>query len=286
MARSTAMKVFAALAISLGVMVWCQSSKPHNATRSQWTAFNPVTPLSAMTFFSPPSNDRPWVRMNMPSSADPEEIKAEIHDLHDKGIAGVELGQGAFPNNEQLVALLSKANELGIKVSLSHGPTQNPTGYSIDDDNARKTLALGDVAIDGGTTFDGPVPAARPPARPRFGPPPAAAAETSEHHRTTLIALFAYRCTASPCAATGPAELDPASVIDRSSTVSARNTEGVLGGTTVGNLRWTAPKSPIGTQWVLVSFWSRGVFAQPDPFSDEGLKQLILSMESDLTSQV
>ena len=285
MARSAAMKVFVALAISLGVMVWCQPSKPHNATQSQWTALNPVTPLSAKTFFSPPSNDRPWVRMNMPSTADPEEIKAEIEDLHDKGITGVEVGQGAFPNNEQLVALLSKANELGIKVSLSHGPTQNPTGYSIDDDNARKTLAFGDAAVDAGTTFDGPVPNAHPPARPRFGPPPSAA-ETSEHHRTTLIALLAYRCTASPCAAVGPAELDPSSVLDLTPTVTAKNTEGVLGETTSGNLRWTAPTSPAGAQWELISFWSRGVFAQPDPFSDEGLKQLILSMESDLSSQV
>jgi hypothetical protein len=69
----------------------------------------------------------------MPASASPEELKAEVQDLHDKGIAGIELGQGAFPGNEQLVALLSKANEFGIKVSLSHGPTQNPAGYSIDD---------------------------------------------------------------------------------------------------------------------------------------------------------
>ena len=53
--------------------------------------------------------------------------------MHDTGIAGVEIGQGAFPNNDQLVALLTAANQLGIKVSLSHGPTQNPAGYSIDE---------------------------------------------------------------------------------------------------------------------------------------------------------
>ena len=223
--------------------------------------------------------------MNMPSTADPDEIKAEIQDLHDKGIAGVEVGQGAFPDDKQLVALLSKANELGIKVSLSHGPTQNPAGYSIDDDNARKTLAFGNAVVNAGSTFEGPLPPVHPPARPRFGPPPLLL-KLSEHHRATLIAVLAYRCTASPCPSTGPAELDPASVVDLTQSVSATNTEGVLGGTTAGNLHWTAPESPAGTQWELISFWSRGVFAQPDPFSDEGLEQLIRSMESSLSPQV
>jgi len=263
-------------------MVWGQDSKPHSTIRPQWTAFNPVTALSASTFAEPPANDRPWVRLNMPASADPAEIKAEVQDLYDKGIAGVEVGQGAFPNNEQLVALLKKANELGVKVSLSHGPTQNPPGYSMDGDNARKTLAFGNAAVDAGGTFEGPVPPAHPPVRPQFGGPPPAA-EAPEHHRTTLIAVLAYRCTALPCATTGPVELDRSSVIDLTPTVSGKNTEGVLKGTTAGSIRWTAPASPAGAQWQLISFWSRGVFAQPDPFSDEGLKELIQSMETGLS---
>jgi hypothetical protein len=266
-------------------MVWGQDSKPHSTIRPQWTAFNPVTALSASTFAEPPANDRPWVRLNMPASADPAEIKAEVQDLYDKGIAGVEVGQGAFPNNEQLVALLKKANELGVKVSLSHGPTQNPPGYSMDGDNARKTLAFGNAAVDAGGTFEGPVPPAHPPVRPQFGGPPPAA-EAPEHHRTTLIAVLAYRCTALPCATTGPVELDRSSVIDLTPTVSGKNTEGVLKGTTAGSIRWTAPASPAGAQWQLISFWSRGVFAQPDPFSDEGLKELIQSMETGLSPEV
>lgn len=284
MARSSAMNMFALFAFSLGTLASGQDTKPVSTFRSQWTKFNPVTALSAASFSNPPSNDRPWVRLNMPATADPEEIKAEIQDLYDKGIAGVEVGQGAFPNNEQLVALFSKANKLGIKVSLSHGPTQNPAGYSIDDDNARKTLAFGNSSVDAGATFDGPLPPAHPPARPQFGPPPPAA--PTEHHRTTLIALLAYRCTASPCATAGLAELDPSSVIDLTPTVSAKNTEGILGGTTAGNIRWTAPASSAAAQWELISFWSRGVFAQPDPFSDEGLKQLIHSLETGLSPKV
>ena len=220
----------------------------------------------------------------MPASADPEELKAEIQDMFDKGIAGVEVGQGAFPNNEQLVALLSKANELGIKVSLSHGPTQNPAGYSIDDDNARKTLAFGNAPVNAGATFEGPLPSAHPPVIPRFGGPPPV--ETLQKPRTTLIAVLAYRCTVSPCPATGPAELDPTSVIDLTPTVIEKNKDGVLGATTAGNVHWTAPASPAGAQWQLISFWSRGVFAQPDPFSDEGLKQLIQSLETGLSPEV
>jgi hypothetical protein len=97
--------------------------------------------------------------MNMPPTADPAELAAEVRELHEAGIAGVEVGQGAFPDNAQLVALLTAANQVGIKVSLSHGPTQNPAGYSIDGDNARKTLVAGKAAVDAGAMFEGAVPA-------------------------------------------------------------------------------------------------------------------------------
>jgi hypothetical protein len=36
----------------------------------------------------------------------------------------------------------------------------------------------------------------------------------------------------------------------------------------------------------MVAFWSRGVFAQPDPFSEEGYAQLIQSMETGLSAEV
>ena len=71
-------------------------------TRSEWIKFNPVTPFTAATFANPPATDWPWVRLNMPATADPAEIQAEVHEMHDAGIAGIEVGQGAFPNNDQL----------------------------------------------------------------------------------------------------------------------------------------------------------------------------------------
>jgi hypothetical protein len=254
--------------------------------------------------------------MNMPATADPTEIATEIRELPDHGIAGVEVGQGAFPNKEQLVALFRAANQVGIQVSLSHGPTQSPAGYSIDDDHARKTLVVGKAVVNAGETFDGPVPpptltaagrsgfgglpqGGRGPGagaggraagggRAAEGPPAAggrggARGRGAQPGRATLIAAMAYRCTQSPCAQTGPAELDRSSMIDLALAVSGRNTSGVLGGTSAGDIRWTAPTAPPGAQWQLIAFWSRGVFAQPDPFSDEGYAQLVNSMETGRT---
>src|SRR6185436_6044907 len=117
--------VMAALASLSAMVATAVGQSPHVAptTRSEWITFNPVTPLTAATFANPPAADWPWVRLNMPATADPAEIKAEVQQMRDAGIAGVEVGQGAFPNHDQLVALLTAANQAGVKVSLSHGPT-------------------------------------------------------------------------------------------------------------------------------------------------------------------
>lgn len=256
----------AAGAVALGTLG--ASAGSALAAPSDWAAINPVTPLTPQSFLAPPATDRPWVRMNMPRTADPVELRAMVQDLHDKGVVGFEVGQGAFPDDTQLTALLQEANALGIKVSLSHGPTQNPTGYSIDDDHARKTLVVGRATVDAGTTFDAALPA------------PAASV-----NRTTLVAVLAYRCADGTCATSGAVPLDRSSVIDLTATVTGRDTAGVLGGTTTGSLRWTAP-GPAGAQWQLISFWSRGVFAQPDPFSTEGTDQLIDTMETELSPTV
>lgn len=285
---------------ALAVIASWQTARVAASSRAEWIKINPVTPLTPASFAHPPAADLPWVRMNMPATADPKEIAAEMQDLHDTGIAGVEVGQGAFPNNDQLVALLTAANRLGIKVSLSHGPTQNPAGYSIDGDNARKTLFVGKSVVNAGETFTGavPAPALTQGSRSGFGGaggrapggPPAGGRGPGrggpQATRATLIAVLAYRCTQTPCPATGPAELDRASGIELTGSVTGRNSAGVLGGTTAGELKWTAPGAPSGAQWLLIAFWARGVFAQPDPFSDEGYADLIKSMETGLSQEV
>ena len=60
----------------------------------------------------------------------------------------------------------------------------------------------------------------------------------------------------------------------------------MLGGTTAGSVRWTAPSSPAGAQWQVIAFWTRGVSAQPDPFSPEGYEELVQSMETGLSPEV
>ena len=303
---SIGMAVFTAFLL-LSVVAVGQNGRVAATARSEWIRFNPVTPLTAASFAHPPAADQPWVRMNMPATADPAELQAEIEDLHEKGIAGVEVGQGAFPDNDQLVALLTAANRLGIKVSLSHGPTQNPAGYSIDGDNARKSVFLGKAAVTAGARFDGPLPApmltqggrggfggaggrgaggGRGPAGPAGAGGRAGGRGGPQATRATLIAVLACRCSTSPCPETGPVELDRSSVVDLTSTVTGKNTAGVLGGTTAGQLQWTAPPSPAGAQWQVIAFWSRGVFAQPDLLSEEGYADLIQSMETGLSPDV
>jgi hypothetical protein len=141
-----------------GFAAWAQNRQAAALQRSEWIRFNPVTPLTAASFARPPATDLPWVRMNMPATADPLELAAEVQSMHDNGIGGIEVGQGAFPNNEQLLALLKAANQVGIKISISHGPTQNPAGYSIDDDHARKTLVVGKAVVNAGEMFEGHLP--------------------------------------------------------------------------------------------------------------------------------
>ena len=301
--KKSAVHVFPVALALLGVVALAQNPQGPPIRRADWIKFNPVTALTAETFAHPPAVDLPWVRMNMPPTADPEELAAEVRALRGYGIAGVEIGQGAFPNNEQLVALLKAANEAGVKVSLSHGPTQNPAGYSIDDDHARKTLVVGKAIVNAGSTFEGHLPAPTLTAAGRSGfgglpqagrgpvvGPPAGRGGGGrggpQPGRATLVALLAYRCTQTPCPATGPAELDKSSVVDLTSTITNTNKAGILGGTSAGDIRWTAPASPVGTQWQLIAFWARGVFAQPDPFSDEGYTQLIQSMETGLSPEV
>ena len=302
--------VMAALASLSAMVATAVGQSPHVAatTRSEWITFNPVTPLTAATFANPPATDWPWVRLNLPAGADPAEIQAEVHQMRDAGIAGIEVGQGAFPSNDQLLALLTAATQAGIKVSLSHGPTQSPAGYSIDSDHARKTMYFGRAAVDAGATFDGPLPAGAQTVVGRggfggiggrgggVGPPPAGAGGGRagggggrggpQATRTTLIAVLAYRCITTPCPATGPAVLDRSSVVDLTPALTGKNTAGVLGGTTAGSLRWTAPSSPAGAQWQLIAFWTRGVSAQPDPFSPEGYQELVRSMETGLSPEV
>jgi len=297
-----ALRWLAGMGIAL-VLVAAASAKSPGTPRESKPArhsASTVTPFDAISFAHPELNDRPWVRLNMPPNADPEELKAEVRDLHRSGIAGIEVGQGAFPNNEQLIAILKEATRFGLKVSLSHGPTQYPSGYSLDDDNARKTLAFGSITVATGNRFDGPLPPPRPPVKLQFRVPsrigasaalpsaPAAAPvpQPEPPARSTLVAVLAYRCVTVHCSAGAPAILDASSAMDLTPVVTGGNTEGIQGGTTLGTLHWSPPATPAGSQWQVIAFWARGVFAQPDTFSKEGFLQLVHSLDTALSPEV
>jgi len=276
---------FAAFGVSLlNAAMAVSQMPPAKTTESAWSGLNPVTRLTAETFRHPPAIDRPWVRMNTPPDVTSEELTEEIIEMKKSGIGGVEIGQGTFPKTPQLIAILKAANAAGLKVSLSHGSTVSPAGYSLDKENVRKTLLFASSQVTGGEAADITLNAPLPPSGRGFGGGgggPASAPPAPR--RSTLIAVLAYRCAESICNATDPITLDAASVVDLTPTLTATDKSGVAGGPTTGRLNWTAPA---GGQWCIIALWSQGVFAQPDLFSKEGTDELIRGMEMDWTPEV
>jgi len=92
--KKPAIPVVAAALVLLGAAALAQNRQVAATQRSEWIKFNPVTSLTASSFAKPPAADLPWVRMNMPATADPAEIGAEVRAMAEFGIAGVEIGHG------------------------------------------------------------------------------------------------------------------------------------------------------------------------------------------------
>lgn len=226
---------------------------------------NLVTVLTAETFAEPPMNDWPWVRWNYPpDTADVAELERELEDMYEAGIAGVEIGQGGTPTFEQLAAILRKATELGMKVSIKYKDgAPVPGTYSADDDYVRKTLEARDIVVDAGATFSGTLPGSG-----------------------TIIAVLAYRCTEPPGADSDFIELDRASVIDLTSTITGTNTDGFFNGTTAGEITWTAPAVPADAKWLLLTVRAASYSPQPEVYSREGMDQLIAGYESYWTPEI
>ncbi|MEG9431688.1 glycosyl hydrolase [Terriglobus sp. ADX1] len=271
--------------LGLGVLVpgIAMAQAATAGTNQAWTRWNPVTPLTAQSFAHPSMSDRPWVRMNTPDGLTSDELKAEVDAMAASGIGGVEIGQGTFPATPQLIAILQEANRKGLKVSLSHGSTTAPKGYSLDEDNVRKTLLFTASDVKGGQTAEVTFKAPLPPVNRGFGggggggrpaPPP-------QPRRSTLIAVMAYKCVSS--CDSGVATLDFSSAVDVTSQITGKDAAGVGGGPTTGKLAWKAPSEG---DWKIIAFWSQGANAQPDLFSKAGTDELIRGMESDWTPDV
>ena len=94
-----------------------------------WNGVNPVTTLTADTFAEPPANDKPWVRWNFPpATTSVAQLESDLEDLAAAGISGVEIGQGGNPTNEQLAAILTRANALDINVGIKYSGGAPVTG--------------------------------------------------------------------------------------------------------------------------------------------------------------
>jgi hypothetical protein len=222
-----------------------------------YAAINPVTPLTATTFADPPQNDMPWVRWNWaPATTSIAELRAELQDMHDNNIAGVEIGQGGVPTKEQLTAIYTTANQLGITVSLKAANGLPGATYSSSDDHARRTLNTFRQTVGAGASVSGPVPG------PTTGNP------------GTIVAVLAYRCTSAPCATAGTVALDRSSVVDLTGQLTGTNAAGYNGGTQTGDLSWTAPAEPAGAQWVVLTFRAVPFGSQPETLSLAGTKQV------------
>ena len=166
---------------------------------------NPVTVLTDESFANPPISDWPWVRWNYdPETAEIGELEKELEDMFYEGIGGVEIGQGGPPTFSQLAAILRKANQLGIKVSLKYVDGAPVSGtYSKDEDYVRKMIDVSDVLVPAGDTFNGDLKG-----------------------EGTIIAVLAYRATGIPDEEDKIITLDPDTVTDLSKSVTGKNTEG------------------------------------------------------------
>jgi hypothetical protein len=229
-----------------------------------WQGINPVTRLTAGSFASPPATDRPWVRWNFPPATTPiAELEKELDELSAAGIAGVEIGQGGNPTNEQLAAILRKATPLGITVSLKYkGGAPIDGTWDSANDYTRKTLEQSATTVNAGATFSGSLPGSG-----------------------TIVAVLTYRCAAVPCS-TPIASLARSSVIDLTSQITGKNTDGFFDGTTAGTLNWTAPAEPASAQWQLITFRATVAQAAPEVFSIEGTNALIAGYEAMWTPEL
>src|SRR4051794_285899 len=142
-----------------------------------WRGINPVTELTADTFAQPPANDKPWVRWNWPPATTTiPQLERDLDHLAAAGSAGVEIGQGGHPTNEQLQAVPAQANQRGVTVGPEYsGGAPIPGTWDATNDYTRKTLTNSRTFVNAGANFTGAVPGTG-----------------------TIVAVLASRCTASP----------------------------------------------------------------------------------------
>lgn len=225
--------------------------------------FNPVTPLTGNSFAKPSSADLPWVRWNFPpETAEIPELEKQLTELQAAGIAGVEIGQGGEPTRDQIEAVLKKANEIGMKVSLKYktgAPT--PGSFSIRHDYVRKTLSAADTLLTAGQMFNDTLPG-----------------------KGTILSVQAYKVATAPAKGSKVLTIEYASGVTLTDKITQTNTAGFFGQSTTGRLTWTAPAGD--ATWVLIAFRMVAVDPQPEVFSQQGTDLLISGYETYWTEAI
>ena len=240
---------------------WACSKKSSWAPAYQ--PLNPVTSLTNQSFLKPGTEDLPWVRWNFPPEfAEISELEKQLADMKAAGIAGVEIGQGGEPTRNQIEAVLKKANELGIKVSLRYRIGAPVTGtFSIKHDYVRKTLSAADTMILAGKVFNDSLPG-----------------------KGTILSVAAYKIIKTPIKGSKLLTIDHASGVSLTDKIVQKNTSGFFGGSTTGRLQWTAPAGE--ANWILITIRVVAVDPQPEVFSLEGTNLFISGYESYWTESI
>ncbi|WP_106400528.1 glycosyl hydrolase [Actinocorallia populi] len=208
---------------------------------------SPFGPTFARLFAAPPSEARPKTRYWWPcGQVDPASIDTEMKQIADRGFGSVEIqcmfttdpakyGWGGPEFTDRLEKAAAAGRKHGLDVDLTVGPSWPLVvpGLTPDSPQAAQELAYGRAVVEGGSAYDGPVPAA--PA-PREG--------VTEQ---TLVTVQAARCP-DGCTTAKPVKLDKDSLVDL--TAKVRD----------GRVSWTAPA---GGQWLLLGHWRRGTGQAP-----------------------
>ncbi|MFI0354927.1 glycosyl hydrolase [Actinomadura sp. 9N407] len=203
---------------------------------------SPFGAAFARGFAAPPADTKPKIRYWWACGAiTPAAIDAEVRQIASRGFGAAEIqcmfstnpkveGWGSPVLSDRLERAVQAGREYGVRIDFTVGPSWPLVvpGVTPDDPEAAQEISYGRQTVAGGSTYDGPVPAA--PA-PRAGVA-----------KQTLVTLQAVRCEGS-CTAAKPVKLDKGSLVD------------LTGSVRDGAVSWTAPASG---QWLLLAYWQRG----------------------------
>jgi predicted TIM-barrel fold metal-dependent hydrolase len=164
------------LAMTIALLVAACQCQQKKAKEVAWF---PSYDFDVDTFQKAPREFGPFTRWWLPGNdITNEELQREIKMLAENGFAGVEvqpLTMGLNPNNpkeqvdrvfswdtpsfyDHLKAIMEQAKQSQVIVDMNGGSGWPLGGSFFDPNESMRTLAVSDTAVQGGQTFNGPVP--------------------------------------------------------------------------------------------------------------------------------